>query len=71
MVKEHFNYSTALQVSVPTFVIVQSNSSSNGGYLTRIAGKSFIEYFRQNQQWGDGGLPKCAQHVSVNRGMNL
>jgi uncharacterized protein len=27
-----------------------------GAYLTRIAGKSFIEYFKANQNWGDGGI---------------
>jgi hypothetical protein len=30
-------------------------------YLTRIAGKSFIEYFRCNQDWGDGGMTEVVQ----------
>jgi hypothetical protein len=29
---------------------------ASGAYLTRIAGKSFVEYFRQNQNWGDSGM---------------
>jgi hypothetical protein len=30
-------------------------------YLTRIAGKSFIEYFRNDQDWGDGGITEVVQ----------
>ncbi len=30
-------------------------------YLTRIAGKSFIEYFRHDQDWGDGGIAEVVQ----------
>jgi hypothetical protein len=30
-------------------------------YLTRIAGKSFIEYFRHDQDWGDGGITEVVQ----------
>jgi uncharacterized protein len=29
--------------------------------LTRIAGRSFIEYFRHNQDWGDGGITEVVQ----------
>ena len=30
-------------------------------YLTRIAGKSFTEYFRNDQDWGDGGITEVVQ----------
>jgi hypothetical protein len=30
-------------------------------WLTRVAGRSFITYFRQDQDWGDGGLPEVLQ----------
>jgi len=30
-------------------------------YLTHIAGKSFIEYFRHDQDWGDGGMTEVVQ----------
>lgn len=30
-------------------------------YLTRIAGKSFIEYFCHDQDWGDGGITEVVQ----------
>lgn len=53
--------STALQVSVPTFIIGRAIQAVTAAYLTRIAGKSFIEYFRHNQQWGDGGITEVVQ----------
>ena len=31
-------------------------------WLTRIAGASFITYFQQDQDWGDGGIQEVVQH---------
>jgi hypothetical protein len=31
------------------------------GWLTRIAGRSFITYFQQDQDWGDGGVQEVVQ----------
>lgn len=53
--------STALQLSVPTFLIGRAIQGVTAAYLTRIAGKSFIEYFRQDQDWGDGGITEVVQ----------
>ncbi len=53
--------STALQVSVPTFVIGRAIQGVTAAYLTRIAGKSFIEYFSHDQDWGDGGITEVVQ----------
>ncbi len=53
--------STALQFSVPTFVIGRAIQGVTAAYLTRIAGKSFIEYFRHDQDWGDGGITEVVQ----------
>ena len=42
-----------------TFVGLLLKASIQGvtaAYLTRIAGKSFCEYFQSEQQWGDGGI---------------
>lgn len=33
----------------------------SAAYLTHIAGRSFIEYFRQDQDWGDGGMGEVVQ----------
>jgi hypothetical protein len=53
--------STALQLSVPTFLIGRAIQGVTAAYLTRIAGKSFIEYFRHDQDWGDGGITEVVQ----------
>ncbi len=53
--------STALQLTVATFLIGKAIQGVSAAYLTRIAGKSFIEYFSQNQNWGDGGITEVVQ----------
>lgn len=45
-----------LQTNLATVLAGRALKGTSGAYLTRIAGKSFIEYFRQNQNWGDGGI---------------
>jgi uncharacterized protein (DUF697 family) len=45
-----------LQTNLATVVAGRALKGVSGAYLTRIAGKSFVEYFRQNQNWGDGGM---------------
>jgi uncharacterized protein len=52
---------TALQMSVGGFVVGKTVQSISAAYLTRIAGKSFIEYFRHDQDWGDGGMTEVVQ----------
>ncbi len=54
--------STALQLNVATFVVGRAIQGVTAAYLTRIAGKSFIEYFRHDQDWGDGGITEVVQH---------
>lgn len=53
--------STALQLNVATFVVGKAIQGVTAAYLTRIAGKSFIEYFRHDQEWGDGGITEVVQ----------
>ena len=52
---------TALQVSIAGFIAGRAIQGVSAAYLTRIAGKSFIEYFRNNQSWGDGGITEVVQ----------
>lgn len=54
-------FSLALQTNVGTFVIGRALQGITAAYLTRIAGKSFIEYFRRDQHWGDGGMTQVIQ----------
>ena len=49
-------WSTTLKLNIATVLIGQALQGVTGAYLTRIAGKSFVEYFRQEQTWGDGGM---------------
>lgn len=52
---------TALQLNIATYVAGKAIQGATAAYLTRIAGKSFIEYFRQDQDWGDGGMTEVVQ----------
>ncbi len=52
---------TALQISIGGYVVGKAVQSITAAYLTRIAGKSFIEYFRHDQDWGDGGMTEVVQ----------
>lgn len=52
---------TALQFHVATYLAGKAIQGVTAAYLTRIAGKSFIEYFRHNQDWGDGGITEVVQ----------
>jgi uncharacterized protein len=54
-------FSVALQTNVATFLIGRAVQGVTAAYLTRIAGKSFIEYFRRDQTWGDGGITEVVQ----------
>jgi len=53
--------SITLQTNVGTFLVGRAIQGVTAAYLTRIAGKSFIEYFRCNQDWGDGGMTEVVQ----------
>lgn len=51
----------ALQATLAAFVVGKAIQGVTAAYLTRIAGKSFIEYFRNDQDWGDGGITEVVQ----------
>lgn len=62
IVKGALNLLTAaLQMSVGGFIVGRIIQGITAAYLTRIAGKSFIEYFRHDQDWGDGGITEVVQ----------
>lgn len=57
-----------LQTNLATALAGRALKGASGAYLTRIAGKSFVEYFRQNQSWGDGGMGAViAQQFRLNQ----
>jgi small GTP-binding protein len=51
----------ALQLNFATYIVGKAIQAVSAAYLTRIAGKSFIEYFRRNLDWGDGGITEVVQ----------
>ncbi len=51
----------ALQFTATTYVVGKVIQAISAAYLTRIAGKSFIEYFSHDQDWGDGGITEVVQ----------
>lgn len=54
-------FTRALEFSVAGYVVGKTVQSLSSAYLTRIAGKSFMEYFRNDQDWGDGGITEVVQ----------
>jgi hypothetical protein len=52
---------SVLQFQVTTYLLGKLIQAITAAYLTRIAGKSFIQYFRQDQDWGDGGITEVVQ----------
>ncbi|KEF43435.1 MAG: GTP-binding protein [Cyanobium sp. CACIAM 14] len=51
----------ALSVNLPALLVSRAVQAVSAAWLTRVAGRSFITYFRQNQDWGDGGLQEVLQ----------
>jgi small GTP-binding protein len=51
----------ALQFQLATYIVGKAIQGVTAAYLTRIAGKSFVEYFRHDQDWGDGGITEVVQ----------
>ncbi|EDX86282.1 GTPase, putative [Synechococcus sp. PCC 7335] len=57
-----------LQANLATAVASKLLQGVSAAYLTHIAGKSFITYFRANQDWGDGGVQAVVeQQYQLNR----
>jgi small GTP-binding protein len=54
-------FSLALQTNVATFILGRAIQGATAAYLTRIAGCSFMTYFQQGQDWGDGGMAEVVQ----------
>jgi hypothetical protein len=60
--------STALSVNLPALLVGRAVQAVGAGWLTRVAGRSFITYFQQDQDWGDGGIQDVVQrHYELNR----
>ncbi|MBW3041742.1 DUF697 domain-containing protein [Prochlorococcus marinus] len=60
--------SSTLSLSLPTFIVSKVIQGVSVSWLTRVAGASFITYFQQNQNWGDGGIQEVVEyHYNLNK----
>ena len=50
-----------MQTTIATAIASRGVQGVSAAYLTRIAGRSFMAYFQQNQDWGDGGIGEVVQ----------
>jgi small GTP-binding protein len=52
---------SALSLNLPALLLSRAVQAVCAGWLTRVAGRSFITYFQQDQDWGDGGVQEVVQ----------
>ena len=52
---------SALSLNLPALLVSRAVQAVGAGWLTRVAGRSFITYFQQDQDWGDGGIQEVVQ----------
>ncbi len=53
---------SALSLNLSTVLVGKAIQGIAAAWLTKVAGSSFITYFQQDQDWGDGGLQEVVQH---------
>ena len=60
--------SSTLSITLPTYIVSKVIQGVSVSWLTRIAGASFITYFQQDQDWGDGGIQEVVEyHYKLNK----
>ena len=60
--------SSTLNLSLPSYIVGKVVQGISVSWLTRIAGASFITYFQQDQNWGDGGIQEIVDyHYKLNK----
>ena len=55
--------SPALATSLTKIIISRSIQSITAGWLIKIVGLSLIEYFKNGQDWGDGGIQEVVEKI--------
>ena len=53
--------SSVISLSLPVLLVSRAIQAVSAAWLTRVAGRSFIVFFQQDQDWGDGGLQSVLQ----------
>ena len=55
--------SPALSTSFTKIIISKSIQSITAGWIIRIVGLSLVEYFKNGQDWGDGGIQEVVDNI--------
>ncbi len=55
--------SNILSTNFTTNFISKSIQSITAAWIIRLVGLSFIKYFKQNQNWGDGGIQEVVENI--------
>ena len=55
--------STALSSNFTSIIIGKSIQSLTTGWLIRLLGLTIIEYFKNNQNWGEGGIQEVVDNI--------
>ena len=55
--------SNILSTNFTTHFISKSIQSITAAWIIRLVGLSFIKYFKQNQNWGDGGIQEVVENI--------
>jgi uncharacterized protein (DUF697 family) len=59
---------SALSLNLPALLASKAVQAVTAAWLTRLAGRSFITYFSQQQDWGDGGMGEVVRkHFDLQR----
>ena len=60
--------SNILSTNFTSTFISKSIQSITAAWIIRLVGLSFIKYFEQNQNWGDGGIQEVVENIyEINR----
>ena len=55
--------SNILSTNFTSTFISKSIQSITAAWIIRLVGLSFIKYFEQNQNWGDGGIQEVVENI--------
>ena len=62
---------SALSLNLSTLLVGRVIQSITAAWLTKVAGESFISFFKRDQDWGDGGIQEEVQRqYDINRREN-
>lgn len=54
---------SALTLNLPALIVSKAVQGVSAAWFTRIAGQSFLTYFEQGQDWGDGGMQEVVRRL--------